>query len=61
MFDLEKIECVKVGRHVYPRTVVLETFHNTNPIRRVGLVQCGHYYIERYYIRVYREYLAACH
>jgi len=39
---------VRVGRHVYPRTVVSMSLHYKNPTKRVGLLQSGphHHLIE---------------
>ena len=33
--------CVRVGRHVYPQTVVSVCYHYKNISKRVGLVQKG--------------------
>ena len=40
--------CVRVGKHVYPRSVVSVSLEYKQPTKRVGLVQSGphHHLIE---------------
>jgi hypothetical protein len=41
MIGSESGYCVRVGRYVYPQTVVSVSYHYTNLSKRVGLVQRG--------------------
>ena len=44
LVDSESGYCVRVGRCVYPRTVVSVSSHYKNPTKRIYLVQSGSHY-----------------